>query len=114
MKNILTTVSIALITFLFISCKKDKLAVNEEQLFLQADFKFSADSPYDAGWQLRLRPDGVANIIPSGDVGSRGTYKISAHKLKVKTDQDKFEFVIVSKEELRETKYGVVLKLKHH
>lgn len=112
MRKILTTVFIALVTVLIISCKKDKLTVDEEQLFLQADFKPLSDFPYNGGWQLTLKTGGVADIVPSGDIIYRGTYKVKGDKLSVTTDQSKFEFLIVSKEELKETKYGVVLKLK--
>lgn len=112
MKNILTTVLIALTISLLISCKKDKLTVNEEQVFLQTDFKTSSDFPYNSGWQLTLKPGGIADILPSGDIIYRGTYKISGNLLNVKSDQSTFKFKIVSETELVESNYGVILKLK--
>lgn len=97
--------------FLLSSCKKDQLTVDQEKIFSQTDFKASTN-PYDSGWQLTLKPDGVADILPGGDIWWRGTYKISGSLITVKADNVTYKFEILSKTEIKDKTYGVVLRLK--
>lgn len=97
---------------LFSACKKDQLTVNQEKIFLQVDFKATNSSPYNSGWQVTLKPDGVADIIPSGDIIWRGTYEINGSSLTVKTDNQTYQFRIISETEIKEKNSGVVLRLK--
>lgn len=97
--------------FLLSSCKKDQLSVDQEKVFLQKDFKASTN-PYDSGWQLTLKPGGVADILPGGDIWWRGTYKISGSLITIKADNVTYKFEIVSKTEIKDKTYGVVLKLQ--
>lgn len=94
------------------SCEKDKLEVNEVKEYFQEGY--AMENPYDGGWQLTLSPNGIADILPSGDIRYRGTYKINGSKIKVKTPQDSrtYTFEILSETEIKEKKYGTVLKLR--
>lgn len=109
MKNRFVILSFCVAT-LSASCKKDQLEVKEEKTFVQADYVPSNN--YDGGWQLTLNPGKIADVLPSGDIVFRGTYNISGDKIKVKTDEDTFEFKIISNNELKEVKYGTILRLK--
>jgi len=101
-----------LVTILFLSaCKKDKLSIEQEKRFSEVGFKPNPSNPYDGGWGLTLKPDGVADIAPGGDIIYRGTYKISGKNLKVSTDQMKFNFEILSETEIKEKEYGTLLRL---
>lgn len=93
-------------------CKKDQLVVNEEKQYSQVDHVSS--NAYDGGWGLRLQPDGVADVIPGGDIIYRGTYKISGSKIKVKTEQNSgsYTFEIISETEIKEKESGILLRSK--
>ena len=107
-----TFIALFIISIFFLSsCKKDQLVVDQEKVFLQTDFKASTN-PYDSGWQLTLKPDGVADILPGGDIWWRGTYKISGSLITVKADNVTYKFEILSKTEIKDKTYGVVLRLK--
>ncbi|MFA6277258.1 MAG: hypothetical protein WC622_10945 [Pedobacter sp.] len=98
-------------TLLLSSCKKDQLTVDQEKVFLQVDHGDSG-FPYNSGWHLTLKPDGVADILPGGDIWWRGTYKISGSLITVKADNVTYKFEIVSETEIKDKTYGVVLKLQ--
>jgi len=93
-------------------CKKDQLIIDRTK-----EYKEVGHVPmdaYDGGWRLTLKPDGVADVNPGGDIVYRGTYKINGSKIKVKTPQDdrSYTFEIISETEIREKKTGVRLKLR--
>ena len=92
------------------SCKKDKLVVNQEKQYAQSNF---TPSEYNGGWMLTLKPDGVAEVLPTGDIYYRGTYKINGSKISVKTQQNSgsYNFEIISDTEIKEKEFGVLLKL---
>jgi hypothetical protein len=97
--------------FLLSSCKKDQLIVDQEKVFLQVDHGDSG-FPYNSGWHLTLKPGGAAEILPSGDIWWRGTYKISGSLITVKADNVTYKFEILSETEIKDKTYGVVLKLQ--
>ncbi|MFD0941026.1 hypothetical protein [Pedobacter boryungensis] len=97
--------------FLLSSCKKDQLIVDQEKVFIQVDHGDSG-FPYNSGWQLTLKPDGIADVLPTGDIVWRGTYKISGSLITVKADNVTYKFEIISKTEIKEKTYGTVLKLQ--
>lgn len=94
----------------FSSCKKDQLVIDVEKEFVQIEPKVVLNNPYGGGWILKLKPGGVADIIPSGDIAYNGTYKINGSSVKVKTEQESFIFEIISETNIENKKYGVVLK----
>lgn len=100
-----------LLTFIT-SCKKDKLIVDSEKTFLEVDHVLS--NRFDNGWNLILKPDGVADIIPGGDIIYRGTYKIIGRTIKLDSPQDAktYTFKIISKKEIKESEFGVIMRLK--
>ena len=111
LKTAVFPVLIAAIILFLSACKKDKLSIDEEKRFSEVGFKFDPSFPYNGGWGLTLKPDGVAEIVPGGDIYYRGTYKISGKNLTVTTDQTKFKFEILSETEIKDTQYGTVLRL---
>lgn len=112
MKYFLVATAFFITLSLLAGCEKRKLKVNEEKIYLQENHHSTSDFQYDAGWQLTLKPNGMADIIPSGDIVYRGTYQIKGSNLTVKSEQSTFRFKIISGTELKEVKYGVVLRLK--
>ena len=110
--------SSCLTVFLFLSfiaissCKKDMLAVNEVKVYSQVNHAPAND--YDGGWSLTLKPDGTADILPSGDIIYRGTYKINGSKIKVNTEQNSetYTFDIISEIEIKEKEFGAFLRLR--
>ena len=104
-----------LVLTLTIGCKKDQLIIDQTKKFVEdMPAKEPTSFPYDSGWQLTLQPDGIADIIPSGDIVYRGTYKIIGSTIKVKTEQNSasYVFTIISEIEIKEKEYGTVLRLK--
>lgn len=99
------------LSIFFCGCKKDQLTINEEKRFAEVGFKPDPSNPYDGGWGVTLKPDGVVDIAPGGDIIYRGTYKISGKNLKISTDQMKFNFEILSDTEIKEKQYGTILRL---
>ncbi|MBC7913000.1 MAG: hypothetical protein H7Y07_02655 [Pyrinomonadaceae bacterium] len=97
---------------LTIGCKKDQLIIDQTKEFVEN--KAPTGFPYDGGWHLTLQPDGIADILPSGDIVYRGTYKINGSTINVKTEQNSgsYVFEIISETEIKEKEYGVVLRLK--
>lgn len=93
------------------ACKKDEIIVNQEKRFTEVDFQSNQSNPYNGGWALTLLPGGLADIAPGGDVIYRGTYKINGKNITVKTDQFTFKFDIRSETEIKEKKYGIILRL---
>lgn len=113
MKSFLSTVVFTTTLFLFTGCEKDKLTVNEEKRYIQENY---TPSSYDAGYQLTLKPGGIADILPGGDIMWSATYKIKGSSLTVKTKggsykETTFNFTIISEDRLK-TKSGTVLVLK--
>lgn len=110
--NPFLTIILLLLIITAIGCKKDKLEVNEVKEYSQVDHVPS--NAYDCGWSLTLQPDGTAEIVPSGDIIYRGTYKINGSKIKVRTIQDSgsYIFEIISETEIKEKEYGTLLRLK--
>ncbi|MET3112560.1 putative lipoprotein [Pedobacter sp. CG_S7] len=102
--------------FLFIltvaGCKKDKL--NVDQIKEYEEVGHTAQNEYDGGWRLTLNPDGSVDILPTGDISYRGTYKINGAKIKVKTEQNSgsYAFEIISETEIKEKEFGTLLRLK--
>ena len=92
-------------------CKKDQLIVDQTKQYWQVDHV--ATNAYDGGWGLTLQPDGVADVLPGGDVYYRGTYKISGSKITVETPQNSgsYTFKIISDTQIREKESGAVLAL---
>ncbi len=109
MKNY-TILFAAIMLLSFSACKKDKISVTTEKTYIQANH--TPSGTYDGGWQLTLTPEGIADIIPSGDIIYRGTYKVTGDKIKVKSDGGNFEFKIITETALKEAKNGTILKLK--
>lgn len=95
-----------------IGCKKDKLEVNEVKEY--SEVGHVPMDAYDGGWALTLKPDGVAEVNPGGDIRYGGTYKINGSKIKVKTEQNSgcYTFEIISQSEIREQSSGVILGLR--
>lgn len=114
--KLLKTSYLVIALFLFIltttSCKKDKLDVKEVKEYSQVDHV--PGHAYDGGWALTLQPNGVADVLPGGDIVYRGTYKINGSKIKVKTPQNSgsYTFEIISETEIKEKDYGTLLRLK--
>lgn len=112
--NILKTYLAIIFTSIILlsACKKDKLTVNQEKRFLQENFNFDPSFPFNAGWQLTLMPDGVADVIPGGDIIYRGTYKISGSLLTFKSDDVSYKFDIINQKKIKEKSSGTILLLK--
>jgi hypothetical protein len=93
-------------------CKKDQIIVNEEKVY--AEVNHVPGNAYDGGWRVTLKPDGVAEVLPGGDVYYRATYKINGSKIKVKTEQNSgsYTFNIISEIEIKEKEYGTSLILR--
>ena len=104
----------ALVLFVLVtgSCKKDKLAVLEVMRYAQVDHQ--PGNPYDGGWALTLQPDGIADVLPGGDIYYRGMYNISGSKITVKTSQNlgSYTFEIISQTQIKEKEFGTLLKLQ--
>ncbi|MDN3588686.1 hypothetical protein QWY86_18535 [Pedobacter aquatilis] len=111
LKTAIFNISLIVIILLMNSCKKEQLKIDQEKKFSQVDFKFDPTFPYDGGWGLTLKPNGVADIIPGGDIYYRGNYKISGKNLTVTTDHTTFKFDILSETEIKEKQYGTILRL---
>jgi hypothetical protein len=97
------------LTLSLAGCKKDKLIVKDVKHF--SEIGHVATNAYDGGWGLTLYPDGLADLLPGGDISYRGTYDIKGSRIKVKTEQNKqtFTFEIISDTEIREKSTGVRL-----
>ncbi len=106
--------TIVFLLSLAIGCKKDKIEVTEETVYREQRDPAVQYGPFDGGWQLTLKTDGVADVLPGGDIVYSGTYKISGSKITVKTEQNNetYTFEIISKEEIKEKAYGTILKLR--
>ena len=98
---------------LTMACKKDQITVDEEKEYAEVSTESENSFPYDGGWRLTMQTNGVADVLPGGDIVYRGTYKISGSTIKVKTEQndDSYTFEIISKEEIKEKTSGIILKL---
>lgn len=83
------------------ACKKDALKVDTEKRYVQKSNAPATDLA-GGGMTLVLKPDGVADFVPGGDIAYRGTYDISGKKITVKIpDLDKkYRFTIISDQEL--------------
>ena len=103
-------VALMLILFLY-ACKKDQLIVDHDKHFISTDHKVDINNPFDGGWGLKLSSNGVAQLTPSGDIYYVGTYKINGKNITVKTDQQTFKFEILSETEIKEKKYGILMRL---
>lgn len=95
----------------FAACKKDALKVDTEKNYTEEKTTPATDLAGGA-MHLSLKPNGVADINPGGDIMWRGTYTISGKKITVTIpDLDKkFKFTILSETEL-ESETGVRLKI---
>ncbi|WP_231426028.1 hypothetical protein [Pedobacter sp. Leaf250] len=111
LKTFASVISIVTLLTFFSACKKDQLSIDGEKQFSEVGHKADPLNPFDGGWGLTLKPDGVADITPGGDIVYRGTYKISGKNLSVTTDQVKFKFEILSQTEIKEKQYGTLLRL---
>jgi len=102
-----------LITIIAVGCKKDKITVDQEKSFLQVDPPRTVNNSLEGGsMHVTLKPGGVADINPGGDILYRGTYKIKGDQLKIKVSdfKDDFEFKILSETDIKEKNSGVVLR----
>ena len=109
MKNVLLTL------MMFISlnaCKKDALKVDTEKRYVGETSAPPTDLAGGA-MSLVLKPGGVADINPGGDIVYRGSYDISGKKITVKIPdlEMKFRFTIITDQEL-EAESGEKLRLK--
>lgn len=88
------------------------MVINETKEYQEA--RIVQLNPFDGGWELTLHPDGVADIVPGGDIQYRGTYKVNGSKIKVVTPQNSgsYTFTIISETEIREKSSGVTLLIK--
>ncbi|MFD1257375.1 hypothetical protein ACFQ3S_11255 [Mucilaginibacter terrae] len=111
MKKLALTLLLALSAFLS-ACKKDKIEVDQEKVFIQKNLPADTTPGYVSAWYLVLKPDGSADIAPGGDIVYRGKHDIKGSLLKVKTDNTTFEFDILSATEIKEKKYGVILWIR--
>lgn len=113
MKNFKSLVLICLTVILLAACKKGKIEVNETKVFVQAvEPSHINTNPELGGWSVRLKPNGTAEIAPGGDIVFSGRYTINGAYLKIKTEYQTFDFDILSETEIKERRYGVLLKLK--
>lgn len=111
MKNVTLILLLAVSVFLS-ACKKDKIDVDKEKVFLQVDVPKDTMPGYIGSWSVTLKPDGTAEVVPSGDIVYIGKYDIKGSSLKVKTQYEDFEFDILSSTEIKDKEYGVILRLK--
>ena len=114
--KLIKAVCLPIVLFMLIltssGCKKDKLEINEIKEYYQVDHV--PVNPFDGGWALTLRPDGVADVLPGGDISYRGNYKINGSKIKIKIQQNSgsYTFEIISDTEIKEKKLGAHLRLR--
>jgi len=111
MKSLTLTLLLAVSVFLS-ACKKDKIEVNEEKVFIQKNLPPDTTPHYASVWFLVLKPDGTADITPGGDIVYRGKHNIKGSLLKVKTDNTTYEFDILSATEIKDKKYGIILWIR--
>lgn len=112
MKNTIKNLSVLLLIILCMgACKKDALQVNEEKEFIQVNAATATDL-VGGGVDLLLKPNGIAGINPGGDIVWNATYDISGNKLpvKIKETNTKYQFTIISDEEIH-GQNGEILKL---
>ncbi|MDQ8051409.1 MAG: hypothetical protein REI78_00205 [Pedobacter sp.] len=107
MKKILSAICILLL-LAFTACKKGANP-DYEQTFVQEGAVWS---PLGfGGMKLRLMAEGKADLLLAGDVYYRGTYSTMGNKIIVKIDQQKYEFEILSHDQLRYDK-TIILNLE--
>lgn len=115
MKKILTSVIPVLLIiscFFLNACKKDQLTIEQEKEFIQVDWKRTSNDVFDNPFTLNLQPNGIADILPYGDIVWRGTYKISGSSLKVVADNQTYKFEIISETEIKLKESGLLLRLR--
>ncbi len=99
-----------LVITIFISCQKSDLEVETEKSYV--DLNHVPTHDLDGRYSITLYPDGKANMLPTGDIMLRGTYKIKGSKLYVYIKEfQNTEFDILSKKEIRETNGSRILTL---
>ncbi len=93
------------------ACKKDGMVIRQEKEFIQV-LNQPVTSLGDGGMNLILKPDGMANFSPGGDILWSATYTINRNKITVKVPQlnTSYTFNIISDEEIQSNS-GIVLKL---
>ncbi|MBS7565801.1 hypothetical protein KHS38_15445 [Mucilaginibacter sp. Bleaf8] len=103
------------LVLLLSACKKDALKVDEEKHYEQVNASPSTDPIIGSAISLTLKPDGVGDIVPGGDIRWNATYKISGKKLTVavKDIDHKFEFTIISDDEIH-GENGEILKRSYN
>jgi len=86
----------------FSACKKDAIKIDTEKRYTQEKSVPATDLAGGA-MTLVLKPDGMADFNPGGDIVYRGNYDISGKKITVKIpDLDmKYKFTIISEQELQ-------------
>ena len=91
-------------------CKKDRLKVDVEKRYSEMGVPAT---PYSGGMHLTLHPDGMADLVPGGDIIYPGTYRISGSTIKVRSEQlsDVYEFRIISESEITHKTSGTILTL---
>jgi len=99
MKKLILLLTVILLST---SCKK-KIDVESEKTFYEINVPPPSDSIFNSAMSVTLFPDGKADILPVGDVVERGTYKLYYNKLVVMIASKKYEFLILSNNQI---KYG--------
>lgn len=112
LKNFILLFILSIATSSLTSCKKDQIVVDKQQTFMQDNYVNGSGSIYSNPYRLTLEKNGVSDFLPGGDIVWRGTYKINGSKIKVTTDNEVFEFTILSPKKIKEKKYGVELTLQ--
>lgn len=96
-----THISLVLVMMLILNaCKKDQLTLDQEKEFVEVGYVRQSGNFYDNPYTLTLMTDDKADILPGGDIVSRGTYKINGKNLTVKADNQTFKFDILSENEI--------------
>lgn len=95
--------------FLITGCQKDKIEVDVVKEYIEVDH--IPTHPFDGGLHLILKPDGVAELNPVGDIVYRGRYTIRGARINVNIEDhsESYIFEILSQTQIREQKSGTVL-----
>ena len=108
-----THIILVLVMMLILNaCKKDQLTVDQEKKFVEVGYVRQSGNFYDNPYMLTLMTNDKADILPGGDIVSRGTYKINGKNLTVKADNQTFKFDILSENEIKIKGSETILRLQ--
>ena len=108
-----THIILVLVMMLILNaCKKDQLTVDQEKKFVEVGYVRQSGNFSDNPYTLTLMTDDKADILPGGDIVSRGTYKINGKNLTVKADNQTFKFDILSENEIKIKGSETILRLQ--